>query len=82
MAKVKVYNTKKQEVGEIDLSDAVFGVEPKRHLLHLVVRKQLAARRAGAHGRQPPLNERADSVQAVGHIRGLNAGVHRKGSYA
>jgi len=49
MATVKIYNTKKEEVGELQLSDAVFGVEPKRHLLHLVVRKQLAARRAGTH---------------------------------
>jgi large subunit ribosomal protein L4 len=49
MAKVNVYNQSHEKVGELELSDAVFGVEYKKHLLHLVVRKQLAARRAGTH---------------------------------
>lgn len=49
MSTVKIYNQSQQEVGEIELDDAVFGVEPKSHLLHLVVRKQRAARRAGTH---------------------------------
>lgn len=49
MSTVKVYNQRKEEVGTLELDDAVFGVEIKPHLLHLVVRKQLAARRAGTH---------------------------------
>ena len=35
--------------GEIELSDAVFGVEPRADILHRVVRWQLAKRQAGTH---------------------------------
>ena len=49
MAKLSTYDQSRQQVGEIELPDDVFGVEPKDHLLHLVVRKQLAARRQGTH---------------------------------
>lgn len=45
--KVKVYNLKREEVGDLDLSDDVFGVEVKQHLLHEVVTAQRASRRAG-----------------------------------
>ena len=47
--KADVKNLAGQKVGEIDLSDAVFGVEVKEHLLWEVVKGQLAARRAGTH---------------------------------
>jgi len=49
MAKVDVYNLKRQKVGEVDLSDEVFGTEVKEQLLHEVVVAQLASRRAGTH---------------------------------
>ena len=49
MATVDVYNLAKEKVGSAELSEAVFGVEVKEHLFHLVVRAQLAARRAGTH---------------------------------
>ncbi|MBI5488020.1 MAG: 50S ribosomal protein L4 [Deltaproteobacteria bacterium] len=49
MPKLDVFDTQKQKVGEIDLDDAVFGAEVKAHLLHEVVRAQLAGRRAGTH---------------------------------
>jgi large subunit ribosomal protein L4 len=49
MAKVDVYNLKRQKVGEVDLSDEVFGAEVKEHLLHEVVVAQLASHRAGTH---------------------------------
>jgi len=49
MATVTVYNQNREPVGEMDLDDAVFGVEVKPHLLPLAVRKQLAARRQGTH---------------------------------
>ena len=45
--KVKVYNLKREEVGDVDLSDDVFGAEVKQHLLHEVVTAQRASRRAG-----------------------------------
>ncbi|HMJ16213.1 MAG TPA: 50S ribosomal protein L4 [Polyangiaceae bacterium] len=47
MAKVAVFNLKREKVGEIDLSDEVFGTEVKEHLFHEVVTAQLASRRAG-----------------------------------
>ncbi|HEY6556991.1 MAG TPA: 50S ribosomal protein L4 [Polyangiaceae bacterium] len=47
MAKVSVFNLKREKVGEIDLSDEVFGTEIKEHLFHEVVTAQLASRRAG-----------------------------------
>lgn len=49
MASINVYNQNREQVGEVELSDAVFGAEVKSHLLHAVVRKQLAARRQGTH---------------------------------
>ena len=49
MATVDVYNLAKERVGSAELAEAVFGVEVKEHLFHLVVRAQLAARRAGTH---------------------------------
>ena len=36
-----------RDSGEVELDDAVFGVEPNVHLMHQVVTAQLAARRAG-----------------------------------
>ncbi|HSN97808.1 MAG TPA: 50S ribosomal protein L4 [Candidatus Nanopelagicales bacterium] len=45
--KVTVYNLKREAVGEIDLSDEVFGAEVKEHLFYEVVKAQLASRRAG-----------------------------------
>ena len=42
MANVSVYNIEGKEVGKIDLSDAVFGVEVNEHLVHMAVVSQLA----------------------------------------
>ena len=47
MANVSVYNMEGKEVGTIDLSDAVFGVEVNEHLLHMAVVNQLANKRQG-----------------------------------
>ena len=47
MANVSVYNIEGKEVGTIDLSDAVFGVEVNEHLLHMAVVGQLANKRQG-----------------------------------
>jgi len=45
--KVTVYNLKRESVGELDLSDEVFGAEVKEQLFYDVVKAQLASRRAG-----------------------------------
>ena len=47
MANVSVYNIEGKEVGKIDLSDAVFGVEVNEHLVHMAVVSQLANNRQG-----------------------------------
>src|SRR5687768_2963367 len=45
--KVTVYNLKRESVGELDLSDEVFGAEVKEQLFYEVVKAQLASRRSG-----------------------------------
>ena len=47
MANISVYNIEGKEVGKIDLSDAVFGVEVNEHLVHMAVVSQLANNRQG-----------------------------------
>ena len=47
MAKLSVYNMEGSEVGTIELSDAVFGVEVNEHLVHQAVLSQLANNRQG-----------------------------------
>jgi len=47
MAKVSVYNLDKQQVGEFELSDAIFGAEVNEALIYDVLKAQLASRRAG-----------------------------------
>ena len=47
MANVKVYNMQGAEVGEIALSDEVFGAEPHVSAMHAVVRAYLNAQRQG-----------------------------------
>ncbi|MEF9916673.1 MAG: 50S ribosomal protein L4 [Lachnospiraceae bacterium] len=47
MANVSVYNIEGNEVGTIDLSDAVFGVDVNEHLVHMAVVSQLANKRQG-----------------------------------
>ncbi|MCR5421074.1 MAG: 50S ribosomal protein L4 [Lachnospiraceae bacterium] len=47
MANVSVYNMKGEEVGKMDLNDAVFGVEVNEHLVHMAVVSQLANNRQG-----------------------------------
>ena len=47
MANVSVYNIEGEEVGSIELNDAVFGVEVNEHLVHMAVVNQLANNRQG-----------------------------------
>ena len=47
MATVSVYNMEGNEVGTIELSDAVFGVDVNEHLVHMAVVAQLANKRQG-----------------------------------
>ena len=47
MAKVSVLNMEGKQVGEIELNDAVFGIEPNEHLVKMAVTQQLANNRQG-----------------------------------
>lgn len=47
--KVEVKSLENKKVGDIDLSDAIFGVKPRADVLHRMVNWQLAKRRSGNH---------------------------------
>jgi len=47
MAKVSVYNIEGKEVGDMELNDAIFGIEINEHVVHLAVVAQLANKRQG-----------------------------------
>lgn len=49
MATVEIKDIKGKKIGEQELADAVFGIEPKTDVVHQVVRSQLAGRRSGTH---------------------------------
>ena len=49
MPTVAVYNIQHEQVGSVELDDAVFAAPVKEHLFYDMVRYQLAARRAGTH---------------------------------
>jgi large subunit ribosomal protein L4 len=49
MPKVAVYNVTGAQVGEIELSDAIFGITPNAHVLHDAVVMQQASLRRGTH---------------------------------
>ena len=47
MANVTVYNMEGNAVGQIELNDAIFGVDINEHLVHMAVVQQLANDRQG-----------------------------------
>ena len=47
--KITVKNLKNEDVGELELPEAVFGYPFKEHLIHTAVRACLAAKRRGTH---------------------------------
>ncbi|PIC04610.1 50S ribosomal protein L4 [Anoxybacillus flavithermus] len=49
MPKVALYNQNGENIGEIELNDAVFGVEPNKHVLFEAVIMQRASLRQGTH---------------------------------
>lgn len=49
MAIVDVYNMEGAVTGSLELSDAIFGIEPNQDVLHRVILNQLANRRQGTH---------------------------------
>ncbi|MFK7697362.1 50S ribosomal protein L4 [Paenibacillus sp. HJGM_3] len=49
MPKVALYNVSGAQVGEVDLADSVFGIEPNKTVLHEAVVNQQATQRQGTH---------------------------------
>jgi large subunit ribosomal protein L4 len=49
MPKVALYNQNGEKIGEIELSDSVFGIEPNKHVLFEAVIMQRASLRQGTH---------------------------------
>jgi large subunit ribosomal protein L4 len=49
MAKIPVWNWKKEQVGEVSLPDGVFAYPYRKHLVWEVVKAYLAGQRAGTH---------------------------------
>ncbi len=79
MAKVSVVNMEGKEVGTIDLSDEIFGVEINEHLVHLAVVQQLANKRQGTQkaktrselssGGRKPWRQKGTGHARQGYIR-------------
>ncbi len=59
MPKVLIYDFNGETVGEMELSDTVFGIEPHVPVMHRVVVAQLASKRQGTH-----------STKTRGEVRG------------
>lgn len=73
--KIKVLNLDASAAGEIELNDAVFGLEPRADILHRVVTWQLEKRRGTARGTR----ERADvarSGKKLGNQKGGGTARH------
>lgn len=49
MPKVTVFNVSGAQVGELELADSVFGIQPHAHVMHSAVVLQQAAERQGTH---------------------------------
>ena len=79
MATAAIYNQNREQVGERELTDAVFNTEVREHLLHDMVRYQLAARRQGtaavknrsavAGGSKKPYRQKGTGNARQGTIR-------------
>lgn len=49
MPKVALYNQSGTQIGEVELNDSVFGIEPNEHVMHEAVVMQRASLRQGTH---------------------------------
>ena len=56
MPNVKVLNMSGNEVGEVTLSDAIFGIEPNESVVHDVVKNHLANCRQGTQSALTPVS--------------------------
>jgi len=75
--KLQVVDTAGQATQQIDVEDAVFGIEPNEAVVHQTLLAQLAARRAGTHATRTRGQVEGSSVK-IRRQKGL--GMARKGS--
>ena len=77
--KIDVTTLDGKKGGSVELSDAVFGQEPRKDILHRMVRYQLAKRQAGTH----QVQERGDvskTTKRIGRQKGGGTARHGNGS--
>ena len=77
MANAKLFNMAGQQIGEIELSDAVFGIEPNQTVVHEVVKNHLANCRQGT---QSALTRAEVSGGGIKPYRQKGTGRARQGS--
>lgn len=77
--KLDVQTLAGKKSGSLDVSDAIFGNEPRADILHRMVRYQLAKRRSGTH----QVQERGDvskTTKRIGNQKGGGTARHGNGS--
>ena len=77
MSKVTMLNMAGQEVGTIELKDAIFGIEPNQNAFHAVVKNILANRRQGTQSAKTRAEVRGGGRKP---FRQKGTGRHRQGS--
>lgn len=77
MAKVTMLNMAGSEAGSIELSDAIFGIEPNQYAVHTVVKNYLANQRQGTQSAKTRAEVRGGGRKP---FRQKGTGRHRQGS--
>ncbi len=69
---LKVFNIEGKEVGTVNVSDAIFGIEPNAHAMYLDVKAILANKRQGTH-KTKQRNEVAGSTKKIKRQKGTGS---------
>lgn len=77
--KMDVQTLAGKKSGSVDLDEAVFGAEPRKDILHRMVRYQLAKRQAGTHKVQER-GEVSKTTKRIGKQKGGGTARHGNGS--
>jgi large subunit ribosomal protein L4 len=77
--KMDVQTLAGKKSGSVDLNNDVFGVEPRKDILHRMVRYQLAKRQAGTHKVQER-GEVSKTTKRIGRQKGGGTARHGNGS--
>src|SRR5687768_11267594 len=75
MAKIPVYNLRRESVGELELSDDVFNRDVNEGLLYEIVKAQLASRRSGS-AKTKNRAEVQGSTKKIYRQKGTGSGRH------